>query len=80
MIKSAVIISMGTAGIVCFLFPIIVLLYFKKKEKKTIIPVFTGMIVFFVFTQILEKLLYLGVSTLSSSYSFCFEIKKGAFN
>lgn len=61
MIKSTVIISMEVAGIVCFLFPIVVFLYFKKREKISFIPVLTGMIVFFVFTQILEKLLHMVV-------------------
>lgn len=61
MVSSTSIISMGISAIVCFLFPITVLLYFKKKEKISLKPVFIGMIVFFMFTQILEKLLHLFV-------------------
>jgi len=54
-------ISMGVSGSVCFLFPIILILYFKRKETINLRPVFIGMIVFFVFTQILEKRLHLFV-------------------
>lgn len=61
MVNSASIISAGISGVMCFLFPIIVLIYFKKKEKISLKPVIIGAIVFFIFTQILEKLLHMVV-------------------
>lgn len=61
MVNSNFILSMEISALVCFLFPIVLLLYLKKKENMKLLPFFTGMIVFFVFTQILEKLLHLAV-------------------
>jgi uncharacterized membrane protein YhfC len=50
---------MKISAFICFLFPIIVLYYFKKKENINLKPFFIGMLVFFVFTQILEKQLHM---------------------
>lgn len=61
MVSSTSIIFMVIAASICFLFPIIILIYYKKKEKINLKPVIIGMIVFFVFTQILEKLLHMVV-------------------
>jgi len=61
LVNSASIISAGISGTMCFLFPIIVLIYFKKKEKINLKPVIIGAIIFFIFTQILEKLLHIVV-------------------
>ncbi|WP_051542020.1 YhfC family intramembrane metalloprotease [Clostridium lundense] len=61
MVSSTSIISMTISAIGCFLFPIIMFIYFKKKEKITLKPVIVGIAVFFVFTQILEKLLHMFV-------------------
>ncbi|WP_291583611.1 YhfC family intramembrane metalloprotease [Clostridium sp. UBA6640] len=61
MVNSASIISAGISGAMCFLFPIIILIYFKKKEKINLKPVIIGAIVFFIFTQILERLLHMVV-------------------
>ncbi|WP_454055548.1 YhfC family glutamic-type intramembrane protease [Clostridium sp. Marseille-Q7071] len=59
--NSASIISAGISGAMCVLLPIIVLIYFKKKEKISLKPVIIGAIVFFIFTQILERLLHMVV-------------------
>lgn len=61
MVSPTSILFMGISAIVCFLFPVIVFLYFKRKEKINLRPVFIGIIVFLVFTQILEKLVHLFV-------------------
>lgn len=61
MVNSASIISAGVSGTLCVLFPIIVLIYFKKKEKINLKPVIIGAIIFFIFTQILERLLHMAV-------------------
>jgi uncharacterized membrane protein YhfC len=52
---------MGISAVICFLFPIIIFVFFKRKEKISFKPVLIGMLIFFVFTQILEKLLHLFV-------------------
>lgn len=58
MVSSTSITFMWISAIVCFLFPIIVLLYSKKKEKISLKPFFVGMAVFVVFVMILEKCLH----------------------
>lgn len=58
MISSSVIISRLIAAIICLLFPIVILIYYKRKEKISLKPVIIAMMVFIVFTQILEKLLH----------------------
>lgn len=62
MVNSISMVCMGISAIICFLLPIIAFLYFKRKEKMNLRPAFIGMIVFFVFTQILEKSLHLFVT------------------
>ena len=61
MVSSTSIIYSGISAAICFLFPIIVLIYFKKKEKINLKPVIIGAIIFFVFTQILERALHMVV-------------------
>lgn len=51
-------IATGISGILCILFPILVLLYLRKKEKLDLKPFFTGMIIFFVFALVLEQILH----------------------
>lgn len=66
-------IAMGISAAVCFLFPLAVLLYFKKKEDISLKPVFVGMAVFFVFTQVLERLLHqfvIGNNLISNTWFF----------
>ncbi len=48
-------------AILCFLVPIFVLIYFKRKEKLSFKPVIIGAAVFFVFAMILERLLHMVV-------------------
>lgn len=61
MVSSTSILSMGISAVICLLFPIVIFLYFRRKEKLNLKPFFIGMIIFFVFTQILEKLLHMAV-------------------
>lgn len=61
MVSSTSILFMTISAVVCFLFPIVILFCFKRKEKISLKPFFVGMIVFFVFTQILEKALHMVV-------------------
>lgn len=61
MVSSASIVNMIIDAIVCFLLPIIVLIYFKRKEKISYKPVIIGAAVFFVFAMILERLVHMVV-------------------
>ncbi|PJI08718.1 MULTISPECIES: YhfC family intramembrane metalloprotease [Clostridium] len=58
MVKSTTITFMVLAAVICAVFPIALIVYFRKKEKISLKPVFIGMAVFIVFTQILEKTLH----------------------
>lgn len=61
MISLASLISMGVTAVLCLLLPAIVFIFFKKKEGIGFKPVLTGMVVFFVFAQILEQMLHAAV-------------------
>lgn len=58
MVNSISIVLMGITAVMSFLVPIFVFIYFKKKEKINFKLVIAGIVVFIVFTQILEKLLH----------------------
>lgn len=57
LLNSASIISAVISGAICVLFPIIVLIYFKKKEKINLKPVIIGAIVLFMLKENHIKLL-----------------------
>ncbi|MGC5326182.1 YhfC family intramembrane metalloprotease [Brevibacillus sp. SYSU BS000544] len=54
-------IGMIVQGMIAFLFPLCLFIYFRRTYKITYYPVFVGALVFFVFSQVLEKLLHLVV-------------------
>jgi uncharacterized membrane protein YhfC len=58
MVSQSTIISSIVALIICMLFPIILVIYFKKKEGFSIKNVFIGILGFFIFALVLENLLH----------------------
>lgn len=61
MVSAASIVNMVIDAIVCFLLPVIVFVYFKRKEKISFKPVIIGAAVFFIFAMILERLVHMVV-------------------
>lgn len=61
MVSLSAILFLGISAVACLTFPLLVLLYFNKKDRVSLKPVIAGMVVFLVFTQILEKLLHMVV-------------------
>lgn len=61
MVSSASIITMIIDAIVCFMLPILILIYFKRKEKISFKPIILGAAVFVVFAMILERLVHMVV-------------------
>lgn len=58
MVSSSTIITLIIATVVCFLFPIVLTIYFKIKHKISLKPVFMGVAVFIFFVLILEQILH----------------------
>ena len=59
MVSDNSILLMIISIIISLLIPIGLIVFFRKREKISMKPVFIGMLIFFVFTQILEKILHL---------------------
>ena len=58
MVSQSTIISAIVAMVICIVFPIVLVIYFKKKEKFQIKPVFIGILGFFLFAMVLEQILH----------------------
>lgn len=59
MVSQLSMIGMIIQGMIAFLFPLCLFIYFRRKYTITYYPVFVGALVFFVFSQVLEKLLHI---------------------
>lgn len=58
MISSSIIVLRIIAAVICFLFPLSILIYFKRKEKISLKAVIAGIVVFILFATVLEQLLH----------------------
>lgn len=58
MVSQSTIISLIVAMFFCILFPIIIVIYFKKKEQFAIKTVFIGTLGFFLFAMVLEQIFH----------------------
>lgn len=61
MVSTASIVVMAISAILCFILPITVMVYYRKQRVIGYKPVVVGAMVFFVFSQVLEKLLHMAV-------------------
>ncbi len=61
MVSMSTIVSLSISTVIWLVFPLIVLIVLKKKEKFSIKPVLIGAAVFIVFAMILERLLHMVV-------------------
>ncbi|MDR7002733.1 YhfC family intramembrane metalloprotease [Neobacillus niacini] len=61
MVSNIAISGMVFQGILSFMLPLVVFIYLRKKHHISLKPVLIGAIIFFVFTQILEKLIHVYV-------------------
>lgn len=58
MIQTSSIIAMASAGLVCTLYPIILLVFWRKKTGAAVAPFFVGAGTFFLFALVLEQILH----------------------
>ena len=58
MVNQSTIIAIIVAMVFCILLPIVSVIYFKKKEKFSMKPVFIGILGFFLFAMVLEQILH----------------------
>lgn len=58
MIQTSSIIAMASAGLVCTLYPIILLVLWRKKTGAAVAPFFVGAGTFFLFALVLEQILH----------------------
>lgn len=73
MVSNNSILLMITNMILSLLIPLGAIIFFRKREKISMKPVFIGMLIFFVFSQILEKMLHfivIGNNLISSAMLF----------
>jgi uncharacterized membrane protein YhfC len=61
MISNATLASIGFQGLIAILFVVWLFLFMRKRERFSYRPVWVGAVIFFIFTQVLEKIMHLVV-------------------